>query len=242
MMYRLSCFTRHRRALRLFAACMLAAISVAPVGCSEFGDEDVPTRPDVLIPTSDGSTSVGDTQSDATAPDAGDAPDSGSCEIGDCRLVFVTSDTIKGSDIESIASADTTCSKAASKGATAKGRIFKAWLSDGAKSVADRFTKDDRPFRRTDGVLVATSWSDLTTSTTGIRAPIVVDEKGLRVEGSMVWTGTLPTGATGATCSDWQNVTGTGTAGRSDQSTQGWTAEQERARCAMSARLYCFEQ
>ena len=91
------------------------------------------------------------------------------------------------------------------------GGTYRAWLSDSFISAADRFAHADLPYVRTDGAVVAGSWTDLT-SFGDLRSPINHDESGRIVlvdpgaSDSGVWTGTRFDGTSigpGQNCGNW---------------------------------------
>ena len=137
---------------------------------------------------------------------------------------------------------------------------FLAWLSDSNSSPAADFVKSTVPYVRPDGVMVASSWEDLTDTT--ILAPIEVNELGgrprvdLRAVKSVfvVWTGTAFDGtSTGFSCGNGTNAPEPGAVAAGDlipETACRWTrrsncggVNDNRAICDQGMHhLYCFEQ
>ena len=175
----------------------------------------------------------------------------GICESGVCvssRRIFVTS-TLHAADFGGLAQADAICQMRA-QAASLPG-TYKAWLSDGVTSAAQRLEHFNGPYYRVfNGVseLIANDWSDLTDGT--IARAIVTTEFGLVRDATATttahvsWTGTTPSGA-GSTlhCNGWTTTSMAlrGTVGRQADGDTRWT-EYGQAFCSVSARLYCVEQ
>jgi hypothetical protein len=112
--------------------------------------------------------------------------------------------------------------------------------------------KSEVPYVRLDGVMVATSWDDLTDGT--ILHPFEVDELGGRPNlldpcNPTVWTGTLSSGSAnpvgGSFCADWTQTTAPGDVklGRMIEWREQWTVSPASTGCAIPPQhLYCFEQ
>ncbi|EJK55631.1 hypothetical protein THAOC_24620, partial [Thalassiosira oceanica] len=112
------------------------------------------------------------------------------------KIVFVTSERYNG-NLGGLAGADARCQERA-KAAGLSG-TFKAWLSDRTTSVSQRFDRDFdyAAFFRTDGVMVANDWSDLTDGS--LLGAIDRDEFGNTVGANFAWTNT----DTGGTQEGW---------------------------------------
>ncbi len=158
--------------------------------------------------------------------------------------VFVTSMTFKG-NLGGLAGADAKCQDAAN--AAMAGGTWMAWLSDGMKGPATRFTTKDhpRPYVLTDGKAVASNWADLL-------SPPLVNNINKTEDGSMVgspndvWTNTNPDGTpTGSDklCSGWSSamMMDKGNHGDRNQKDATWTAKGNVG-CDTLLHLYCFEQ
>ncbi|HEY0138331.1 MAG TPA: DUF4215 domain-containing protein [Nannocystis sp.] len=164
-------------------------------------------------------------------------------------VVFVTSQKFPG-DLGGMAGASEICnSLAAAAGLTG---TYKAWLSDFDDNPAQNFAQAMMPWRRLDGMTVASDWMDLITGSLG--TPISVTETGMSVGGGnndcsnperVVWTNTKPAGildnephCNGWTSAQANDKAGGGVAG--SVSAQ-WTDACQLI-CNAQARLYCFEQ
>ncbi len=159
------------------------------------------------------------------------------------RTAFVSSQTYSG-NLGGLSGADATCQALASNAGMLG--TFKAWLStsDGA-SPASRFVASPNPYRRSDGLLLATSWTDGSDGT--LNNPINRNELGVDVGTSTtaVWTNTSISGtANGANdCADWTSasVSVSGSVGTSTVSSSAWTTGGTKT-CNSLARLYCIQQ
>jgi len=178
------------------------------------------------------------------------------------KTVFVTS-TVYDGNLGGLAGANTKCNLRA-QAAELPG-TYTAWLSTpnpGFNSnAADRVTRTGGLYQRTDGVVVAKGWSDLTDGT--LENSINFNEYGQELVTGTVWTGTqsdgtrFDSGDTGrrATCWGWTDdnptrditvggVTTTvllvGLVGDAAGNDQYWTARHFPP-CNRLARLYCFE-
>ena len=201
---------------------------------------------DAFAPPADSSTrdafvaedSATDAALDADA-DANACPGAAGCE----RTVFVTSVDFPG-NLGGIAGADAKCQALADASALpgVKGHAFGAWLSTAASSVSARFVHGTKPYRRTDGALVAFSWNSLVGG--GLMSAISLDENG-EGRGNAAWTATSSKDAlfTGASCLDWTSSTfiEKGTTGNVGGNGNGWSSSSD-VPCVQPARLYCFER
>lgn len=78
---------------------------------------------------------------------------------------------------------------------------FIAWISDDTFDAADRFEYQG-PWYRTDGVLVAQDFAELTGG--NLKAPMNLTESGVYVNGRSAWTGSWPSGlALPENCRNW---------------------------------------
>jgi hypothetical protein len=154
------------------------------------------------------------------------------------KRVFVTSVEYSG-DLGGLEGADALCARHAT--AVALDGTYKAWLSTVSVSAASRLTRSNGPYERTDGVVVASNWADLTDG--NLAAPINRDEIGAPVEAG-VWTGTAIDGAsyTEGDCDGFTNPSGgRALCGQSDTGTESWT-EDYVPPCSSYLRLYCLQQ
>lgn len=116
---------------------------------------------------------------------------------------------------------------------------FVAWLSDSTINARDRFTFSG-PWKRLDGVPVATDLADLTDGY--IFTSISMTEKGDSVIGR-AWTGTLSDGRAATTCDDWSNESSEGLYGLVNESGGPWTSYGSGSNnCSDASRIYCFSQ
>src|SRR6476620_1879437 len=154
-------------------------------------------------------------------------------------IVFVTSTTTPGS-FGGVAGGNSICSNRAAAGGLTG--TYKAWLSDGNGSPSSRFILSDQPYQLLDGTIIANNWADLVDGT--LAAPISLNELGVAVPDTEVWTGTFANGGSGGlggSCQAWSSSGVTGTFGRSSSTTATWTAFNSSS-CIGSRHLYCFQQ
>lgn len=171
------------------------------------------------------------------------APDA---DPGD-RLIFVTSQSFVG-NLGGFSGADERC-RSAAEAAGLRGS-FMAWLADSTGSPATRLRQHPGPFLRTDGIMVAASWTDLTDGT--LLAPIDRDENGAVSEGTFickggeVWTSTTASGelkAPGSHCQDWSINDATATAGNVQFTDSRWADSGcTSITCQSDLPLYCVQQ
>lgn len=156
---------------------------------------------------------------------------------GPDRVVFVTSTSTDGNR-SGLAGADSFCQARAT--AAGLSGTFRAWLSTSVTAAASRLTHSPGRYVRTDGVVVANHWTDLTSGT--LRAPISKDESGNNAGTLPVWTATNPNGTfVGPDCQGWTGTSDLGVTGTSSATSAQWTVTQ-RTFCANQGVLYCFEQ
>ncbi len=168
------------------------------------------------------------------------AGDDNVCFTTPRKLVFVTQQQLVTGDINGVSGGDAKCAAEAS--GTGLPGTYKAWLSDGTTSAADRLTHATVPYKRVDGVTIADDWADLTDGT--LDAPLDRDAFGSPVGDVTVFTGTAADGSTGSLhCTNWTNSNPLplGVTGRTTATTSSWTQETFSS-CGTQRRLYCIEQ
>lgn len=189
------------------------------------------------------------------ACDDGNVSDDDACRK-DCTLtppysiVFVSSQGVTGK-LGGVAGADKLCQTLADN-AQLMG-TFRAWLGDSISGPANRLYHAPTPYIRTDSVLVAKSWADLTDGT--LSAPIdkneygglVVMAPGICNMGNPVHSNAKKDGALGNplnTCMDWTSELGTvraGQLGPPGQFNGLWTDACD-VPCSTKASIYCVQQ
>jgi hypothetical protein len=192
------------------------------------GDPSEASTGDADASTGDGATTI-DAPIDTKPPAA--------------RIVFVTSGTFDA-DLGGASGADSKCQSAASA-ASLPGTYY-AWVSTSTSSPSSHFVKSGTEWRRRDGQLVASSFSDLTSGS--IHNAINIDEHGSSVATSWVWTQTSTDGTksfTAAGCLDFgTNQSGSvmSNIGSTSHSDGGWSFQSQETCDYSQARLYCFQQ
>ena len=192
---------------------------------------------------------------DVEACDDGNASDEDACHK-DCTLtlpyslIFVSSIGITGT-IGGLAKADEHCQKLANDAGLFG--TFRAWLGDSVSGPADRLYHSSTPYIRTDSVLVAKNWADLTDGT--LSAPIdKTEKKGLGPMGPGNCNGG-PAAHTNVkangmlakplnSCMDWTSALGivrAGQLGPPGQLAGLWTDACEIP-CSYEASIYCVQQ
>ena len=166
-------------------------------------------------------------------------------------LVFITSATGPGelglweeaSGATGVAAGDAICRNLAAAAHLPAPSSFVAWLSDATQDAADRLTSNG-PFRRIDGVSVATNRADLLDGSN--QNSIHQYETGAYLAGQgggYSYTGTLADGtAAPERCSDWTSdaMDETGEVGRaSSTQDEDWSAYAGFG-CHIGFRLHCF--
>jgi hypothetical protein len=158
------------------------------------------------------------------------------------RIVFVTSEGFQG-DLQGIDGADKQCQRLAdSPGSVVKHRRFLAWLSDDHTTPKSRLVHGTKPYRRTDGLIVAPNWDVLVSRM--IVTAIDQDETGNTRLPTDVWTGTLATGDLHSpTCDGWLNASPTvlGSTGRTDSTVSTWTSAADDRACSNTNAIFCIE-
>jgi len=136
-----------------------------------------------------------------------------------------------------IAAGDRICQTRAAAGGLPDPASFRAWLSSGSDDALDGLGSPG-PFKRPDGVRVASSQADLVDGE--LDAPIAQTELFTYVDGD-IWTGTVNSGVvvSGKTCGDWQSAALEleGAEGFSSN-VAAWSAEGELT-CDSPLGLYC---
>ena len=162
----------------------------------------------------------------------------------DFNRVFVTS-TLQSGDLGGLAGADAICAARAAAGGLPG--TYVAWLSTGSVNAISRLGTA-RGFVRIDGKPFANSAADIVANR--IFNPMRINESGADVSSGIspgastltVFTGTLGNGtvATGATCDDYTNASGSARRGEVSGGPVSWTARQD-SNCSTIRRLYCFQ-
>jgi hypothetical protein len=166
--------------------------------------------------------------------------------------MFVTSESGLGDlamwplsgGVSGLAGADLVCQSLATDADLPSPESFVAYLSDSSTDAIDRVAVEG-PFRRIDGVLVASERSDLAAGTSGLPtllADVQLDDLGVAHSGSVA-TGTDAFGrATEDTCLDWAGVghNPRRTSGLVNDSTSSWVDAGELLHCDVNFRFYCI--
>ncbi len=172
------------------------------------------------------------------------------------KVVFVTSALYQGGALGGLDGADAACGELAE--AAGLTGTFKAWLSSGTTSAADRLAHSTHPYTLVDGTRIADDWADLIDGV--LRHPINVDETGTPLTApadpmsqGKVWTDTVSNGQPYTDifqdqfpghyhCDDWTDLDGIGVVGDPRFATDLWSYGGLALSCASTAALYCFEQ
>jgi hypothetical protein len=196
---------------------------------------------------SDGSADAHDSAIPEVGADSGHdaSQDAPAIDSGTALRVFVSSKTYDG-NLGGALGADGICNTLATQAGL--GGTWMAWISDATTSPSQRFTKATVPYRRLDGVAVASSWADLTT---GISNAIDVDETNAShaadsSNASKTWTGTTVAGVLStSSCGNFasNSSTTTGQVGHcTGTGTVNWTSAYATETCSVPNHVYCFEQ
>lgn len=174
------------------------------------------------------------------------------------RLVFLSSATYTG-DLGGLDGADLQCQILAAGAGLDTDKKFRAWLSGGFESPANRFeltALSGTPYVMMNGVIIADSFAELLDD--GPRIGISVTETGQALFHQFVWTNTSPLAEPldpTQHCQSWTSSDGVnsarqgfnafaveeGPAWQLWRSERHWTSAVD-AKCETSdARLYCFE-
>lgn len=143
-----------------------------------------------------------------------------------------------------VAAADAYCD-AEARSAGIEGQ-YRAWLGDESTTAPSRIARSADGYARTDGVLVANDYADLTDG--GLNAPINVSARGEVIQGVQAWSnihlgGSVYPGT--AACQGWatDSASAYGWTGKADEATSEWT-ESQLLPCGpyRKAHFYCFER
>lgn len=174
------------------------------------------------------------------------------CAGGFCA-VFVTSDSFTGA-LGNLDGADAKC-QAAADAANLDG-TFKAWLSVGSQTPANRFVPGTGPWRLLPNVVdgdnlppvVATNFTGpITCGATCLQHAIDRDENG-EIVSFNVWTATFSDGSVSSdSCAGWTTDSSlkSGLIGESTAKDEFWTGSKTQSltfTCNIPQHLYCFEQ
>jgi hypothetical protein len=179
------------------------------------------------------------------SPQDGLAPDAADAAVGDAdaavadRIVFLSSDLYPG-NFGGLANADASCQALAAQAGIPG--TFRAWLGevDGG-SPATRMTRSFGSYVLVNGAVVATSFGGLL-SATELMVAIDVDENGVQVAPTGVWTNTNEQGRPREVdCLRWSNATSNEFGRVTLTTTKKLVAEQIYA-CNNSMRFFCVEQ
>ena len=173
------------------------------------------------------------------------------------QFMFVTDEEFTASSLstsggagsgDALAYADSLCQTEAQNAGFVG--TYRAWLSNSSQSPADVFNQLTTPYIRSDGAVVAGSYTELTDG--AISSPISVSATINNLSNSFVWTATATDGGAEAApngiqpfCNNW-SVTQPGAetfVGDSTATDASWTRAPQTVGCeAISAHLYCTAQ
>lgn len=155
------------------------------------------------------------------------------------KYVYITSKGYAASELGGLDEADALCTSLAP---SSVGGDWKAWLSDGTRSPASRFSRAG-PYVLFNGIQVAANWADLTDGAQA--AAINITESQQLIGQSRVWTATETNGTPlGHNCGGWTSTDSAahGTYGESHRyNGRTWTATYHTS-CTSKYRIYCFQQ
>ena len=202
---------------------------------------EVATRDSAIADARDSATAV-----DSAVDSAADAAPTLGCQgTAICaRVVFATSVGYTG-NLGGIAGADAKCQALADASTIARiqGRTFVAWVSTPGSPVTLRLTHGSLPYTRSDGAMIAATFTDLTDNS--LQAPISFDENGGNRNNAGAWTGTSSSGAgfSGQNCADWTSAAfgNKGDTGNVGGNGSGWSAGGSDD-CTSTHSLYCVEK
>lgn len=179
------------------------------------------------------------------------SPDGVPCEP-ECKfyakVVFVTSTTYTGKEVDGVTGAHLLCRERAEAAGLDNHVNFKAFISAAGFIPADaeQFSHADIPYVRVDGIRIADNWEDLVQE--GPAHGILIAENGKSYAEWYVWTGTDSEGKMyipEQTCAGWgsDSPLAKGRMGRTSVAADKvkWTSDTN-GECDFSAKLYCFEQ
>lgn len=156
------------------------------------------------------------------------------------NTVFVSSVNYSG-DLGGPGGADAKCNQLAQ--AAGLSGFYMAWLGDSNTDPNTRFVKSNDPYVLTNGDVIASNWTDLTSGS--IAFPILYTENAtLRaIPSHMVWSNAYVTGITWNTndCTSWTSTVETGNTGNSGSTGTSWALASSDT-CSELRRIYCFEQ
>lgn len=215
-------------------------------GTTTLSDSTLTSDP-TLASESSGSEMTSMPTTTTTADDGTDSSTGGPVDTS--RSVFVLQDTVAPADYGGLAGADALCQTAADD-AGLEGTYF-AWLSaTDSDDPDDRFDHRGGPFVRTDGIIIADDWADLTDGE--LLAPIDHAADGSLADqtqsGVPVITATAADGthidSTLATCASYTaDLTFEPDRGSLLEIDTEWSAIGDTWDCGVAgAGLYCFEQ
>lgn len=175
------------------------------------------------------------------------------------KTIFLTSESFDG-NLGGLTGADLKCQTAASTAGLTG--TYKAWLSDSITAVKDRLSHSTVPYVRTDGVVVANSWNDLTDGT--LKEQIVCDENRqcqfVDIDNYWLpaWTDSTVAGNRDCNCNDGLDTTpylttscldwttnsnaNSGGVGNGTETDSDWTAYFYWSKCNLLRSLICLEQ
>lgn len=163
------------------------------------------------------------------------------------RYIFVSSATYTGS-LGGVAGGNDKCKALADTSDGLKGKVWRAWLSDGALSLKDDIKSFEGWYRLPDGFPVAKGASELFSGS--LTNSISVDEKGAMQVSVPVWTGTTAGGlAQMDTCNKWSSASDVigGAYGDSGKKDSNWTEKKlgnvsQSLGCNITtAHIYCVQ-
>ncbi|CAA0098828.1 Uncharacterised protein [BD1-7 clade bacterium] len=161
------------------------------------------------------------------------------------NYIFSTS-TIHSTDFGALENADIICQQHAdSTESIVPAGTYKAWISNSTESAADRLVPSANPYVRSDKVIIANNWIDLTDGT--LIDAIAFNELGTGAADLHVMTGTDYDGTYLATnCNDWTSTDAAlqFTAGLDNQGDKKWTnwGAAPNHNCGNAYLLYCIRQ
>jgi hypothetical protein len=162
------------------------------------------------------------------------------------RYVFITSGRFQ-SLFMGTSGADQACQAAADASTgPARGRRFRAWISDFSSSANKRLTHGTAPYQLVDNTMLAKDWAAFTSGT--LAHAIDVDENGGPAPMSFVWTDTTVTGdlaSVGSGCDNWTSTGAPGSVfGNSSVTDAKWSDSMGGVTSCSQSKglpLYCVE-
>ena len=190
--------------------------------------------------------------------DDGNAEPWDGCEV-DCVFsefwMFVTSTKFNG-DMESLQGADMQCVAAAMEAQLPGPPKYKAWLSDNMTAAASRIEHGLGRYRRTDDVIIADSWDELTSGQLQVAInrtefegdPPPASKMLCDGSSSLVFTNTSVNGGQYKPqfdCNKWSTWMGPAAFGDPNASDDSWTQACEwmgMDACSTMAPIYCIQE